>query len=345
MPVGSRNYTKYLPNALRAIHSGIERANAINDPYYKEASLMLIANAWELLAKSVLIKHAGEAAIYEKGSRKERTITAEVAINKLKNLGYISDLQAAPLQQVISLRNEAAHQSLPEIPDELLFHLEYYSIRYFREVIDANFKQYSKNLRDHFLSVSFAPVTTYAASVKKLVSKARKGKKVSDIRLTYLLERGVSFSGSEYMKQADFEKTLLNKKTARPMYKLNIGEYSRNADMIVVVPIQAPSGTKADINLSKGRGSEISITQTKRATDDDYPHLTKDLSTKLGKSSPYVSKTISNLKLKGNALYHQQIRSGSKSLVHKYSDACLNHLRNFYSDNPTYEPFKQGTST
>lgn len=342
MPVGSRAYTKYLPNALRAIHSGVERANAINDPYYKEASIILIANAWELLAKSVLIKHAGEAVIYETGSRKERTITAEVAINKLKNLGYISNLQAAPLQQIISLRNEASHQSLPDIPDELLFHLEYYSIRYFREVLDANFKQYSRKLRANFLSVSFSPISTYAESVKKLVTRARKSKKNNDIRLTYLLERGISFSGGEYMKQADFEKALLNKSTTRPMYKLNLGDYSRNADMIVIVPIQAPSGTKADIKLSKGRGSNISIAQIKRATDDDYPYLTKDLSTKLGKSSSYVSKTISNLSLKGNILYHQQIRAGSKSLVHKYSDSCLLYLRKFYEDNPDYAPFKKG---
>ena len=144
------------------------------------------------------------------------------------------------------------------------------------------------------------------------------------------------------MKQADFEKVLLNRKTARPMYKLNLGEYSRNADMIVVVPIQAPGGTKADINLSRARGSSISITQTKRATDDDYPYLTKDLSAKLGKSSSYVSRTITNLSLKGNALYHQQIRSGSKSLVHKYSSQCLSHLKKFYEDNPVYEPFRQG---
>lgn len=342
MPAGSRSYTKYLPNAIRAAHSGIERANAINDPYYKEGSVILIANAWELLAKSVLIKHGGEAAIYEAGSRRERTITAEVAINKLKNLGYISNLQAAPLQQIISLRNEASHQSLPPIPDELLFHLEYYSIRYFREILETNFKHYAKYLRNQFLSVSFTTVTTYADSVKKLVAKARKAKRLEDVRLTYLLERGVSFSGGEYMKQADFEKVLLNRKTARPMYKLNLGEYSRNADMIVVVPIQAPGGTKADINLSRARGSSISITQTKRATDDDYPYLTKDLSAKLGKSSSYVSRTITNLSLKGNALYHQQIRSGSKSLVHKYSSQCLSHLKKFYEDNPVYEPFRQG---
>lgn len=340
MPVGSRNYTRYLPNAINAIHSAIERANSINDPYYKEGSVILLANAWELLAKAVLIKHSGEAAIYETGSRKERTITAEVAVSKLKSLGYISDLQAAPLQQIISLRNEATHQSLPDVPDEILFHLEYYAVRYFKEILEANFKQYAKKFRSHFLSVSFDSVTTYADSVKKLVTKARKIKKSDAVRLAYLLERGVGFSGSEYIKQADFEKVLRDRKTSRPMYKLNLGDYSRKAEMIVVVPIQAPSGTSADITLTKNRGSSISVNINKRATDDDYPHLTKDLSAKLGKSSSYVSKTISNLKIKGNALYHQQIRSGSRSLVHKYSDSCLNYLRAYYQDNPDYKPFR-----
>lgn len=341
MPVGSRAYTKYLPSAIKAIHSGIERANAINDPYYKESSVILIANAWELLAKSVLIKHAGESIIYEAGTRKERTITAEVAINKLRNLGYISDLQSAPLQQIISLRNEALHQSIPTIPDEMLFHLEYYAIRYFKEILEANFKPYSRNMRSHFLSVSFDSVSTYADSVKKLVSKARKSRRSEDVRLAYLLERGVGFSGSEYTKQADFEKTLLNRKTVRPMYKLKLGDYARKAEMIVVVPIQAPSGTAADITLTKTRGAGVSVNINKKSSDDDWPYLTQDLSTKLGKSSNFIAKTISNLEIKGNPLYHQQIRSGNRSMVHKYSDQCLNYLRKYLSDNPSYAPFKQ----
>ncbi len=338
MSSNARSYGKLLTKSIDAIHSAIERANAINDPYYKESSIILLSNAWELLAKGLLIKHGGASLIYETGSRKERTITAEFGVNKLKNLGYINELQAAPIQQIISLRNEAMHQTLPNIADEILFHLEYYAIRYYKQTLDANFKQYGKSFRKQFLSVSFSTLTTYADKVKKLIAKARREHLEEDVRLAYLLERGVVFSGSEYIKQSEFEKVLKDPRTIRPMYKLKIGDYTRKAEMIVVVPIQAPSGTIADIKLSKSRSSNITVNIQKRSTDDDYPHLTKDLSAKLGKSLSYIQRMIKDKEIKGNVMYHQRIRSGSSSYVHKYSDSCFNYLSEFLRADPGYIP-------
>jgi hypothetical protein len=336
MSANIRSYGNFLLKAFDAIYSSIERANSFTDPYYKESSIILAANAWELLSKALLIKHGGDNLIYEKGSRKEKTITAENAVNKLKNLGYISELQSSPIQQIISLRNEALHQTLPIITDEIVFHLEYYAIRYFKEIIDANFKSHSKHFRKQFLSVNFGNLVTYSDGVKKVISTARSKRKSEDLRLAYLLERGVSFSGGDYMKQSDFEKILLSKRTSRPMYSLNIGEYVRKADMIVVVPIQAPSGTVADINLTKAKGSQISVKFNKIATDDDYPHLTTDLSAKLGKSRSLVQKFIKDNKIKDNPQYHQRIRSGRKSFVHKYSDSALHFMSKFFDKNPDY---------
>lgn len=324
-----RSYGNYLDKSIVAIQSGVDRANSVNDLYYKEGSLILIANAWELLSKSLLIKHGGDQLIYESGSRKERTITAEVSVNKLKNLGYLNELQASPIQQIISLRNEASHSTLPTISDEIIFHLEYYAIRYFKELLDINFKNYSKKFRRNFLSISFDSYSTYADGVKKLISRAKSKKNVKDIRLAYLLERGVVFSGSEYIKQSEFDKQLFDKKSLRPLYKLKLGNYARRAEMIVVVPIQAPSGTQADIKLSKTqKSSAISVKFDKRATDDDYPYLTQDLTSKLGISRTRVLNKIKELNIKGNSLYHQKVRTGSNSCSHKYSDQCLNFLRN-----------------
>lgn len=338
MAANARTYGPFLDKSLMAVHSAVDRANSINDPYYKEGSIIFLANAWELFAKALLIKHGGDALIYETGTRKERTITAESAVHKLKTLGYINELQAASIQQIISLRNEASHSTLPAIADEIVFHLEYYAIRYYKEMLDINFKAYAKKFKRQFLSISFAGITTYADSVKKLVTRAKKNKKTEEVRLAYLLERGVNFSGSEYMKQVDFDKMLLNKKTARPMRKLKIGEYARSADMVVVVPIQAPSGTQADIKLSKSNKGVLTVNFDKRATDDDYPYLTQDVSSKLGKTRSFVQRMIKDLDIKGTASYHQRIRSGNKSFVHKYSDTCVNYLKKYLEDNPTYIP-------
>ena len=325
------SYGKYLHKSIDAIHSAIERANSFTDPYYKENSLILFSNSWELLAKAVLIKHGGKKLIFEKGSRKEKTITAENAVNKIKNLGYINELQASPIQQVISLRNEASHNTLPDISDEIIFHLEYYSTRYFKEILEANFKNHSKSFRKQFLSIGFGNMLTYTDGVKRLLNKARKQKNPDDLRLAFLLERGVSFSGGDYIKQSDFDKIFLSKKISRPLYTLKIGNYTRKADMIVVVPIQAPSGTNADINYSKQRGSSVSVSFNKIATDNDYPYLTTDLSSKLGKSRHVVQKAIKDNSMKNNPEYHQHIRAGKNSFVHKYSDKALNFLSIFFT--------------
>ena len=328
MPSNIRSFGIYLEKSISAIHCGIDRANSINDPYYKEGSIILIANAWELLSKALLIKHGGEQQIYEIGTNRELTITAEQSVNKLKNLGYIKDLEASSIQQVVSLRNEASHTTLPAIPDEIVFHLEYYAIRYFRELLNVNFKNYSKKFRKSFLSISFDTLITYADSVKKLITKARNKRKPKDIRLAYLLERGINFSGSEYMKQSDFDRQLFDRKVSRPLYKLKLGNYARKAEMIVVVPIQAPSGTQADIKLTKTHtGSAISVRFEKRATDDDYPYLTQDLTSKLGISRNILLYKIKDLNLKGNPIYHQKVRTGKNSFSHKYSENCFTLLK------------------
>lgn len=338
MSTNSRTFGKYLNKAIDAVHSAIDAANSVHDPYYKEKSLVLFANAWELLAKALLVKHGGEVMIYETGTRKERTITAEKAVHKLNTLGYITDIQAAAVQQVISLRNEASHSVLPQLADEIVFHLEYYALRYFRDVLEANFKAALPKIRKQYLSVGFDGVKTYSDRVKNLVSKARKNKSPDDLKAAYLLERGVQFSGSEYIKQSDFNKTLLSKSTTRPMFKLKMGEYSRRGEMIVVVPIQAPTGTSADIKLTKSNTGALTVKFDKRATDEDYPHLASDLSAKLGKTRYFVQRMVKDLNIKQNPLYHQQVRVSSKSSVHKYSDACLNFMRNHLAANPSYTP-------
>ncbi len=331
MTANYRSYGKYLDKSIDAIHSGIEYVNSINNPYSKESGIILMSNAWELLAKALLIKHSGDNTIYEKGSKKERTISAERAIHKLQTLGFITDLQEKPLQQLISIRNEASHQTLPDMDEPILFHLEYYAVRYFKEVLDANFKQYSGKLNKQFLSVSFDGVTTYSDSVKKLIARVRKNKGSDAKRAAYLLERGISFDGGEYMKQSDFDKIFKN--TSRPMRgALKLGDYNRKADMIVVVPIQAPTGTRADITLTKSKGSTITTNIIKHATDDDYPYLTKDLSMRLGQSRHNTLQAITALGMKNNPQFHQSVRSSSSSSVQKYSDIALNRLKEHFTD-------------
>ena len=83
----------------------------------------------------------------------------------------------------------------------------------------------------------------------------------------------------EYISQKQFEKLYIKKKKIMP--HLSIGSYIQDADMIRIVPIQAPSSYTADIKIRKGsrnlqvQGS-LPVSIKKTNIDDDYPYLTRD---------------------------------------------------------------------
>lgn len=51
-----RVYIRLLGKAVEAMEEAIAAFNGVKRPYKVELSLMLMTNAWELLAKSVLVK-------------------------------------------------------------------------------------------------------------------------------------------------------------------------------------------------------------------------------------------------------------------------------------------------
>jgi len=65
MSTNIRSYGPHLNKSIQAAQSAIDRANSVHDPYYKESSIILLSNSWELFSKALLIKHGGEKLIYE----------------------------------------------------------------------------------------------------------------------------------------------------------------------------------------------------------------------------------------------------------------------------------------
>src|SRR5688500_17747589 len=110
-----REYLEHLDKAKVAIEVGIDAFNCVWHPYRNETTLLLVSNAWELLAKAVLIHEKEPIA---RGHRGE-TISAEVAIHRLVTKKLIDQDQADTLQQAISLRNAACHGLLPPVPPEV----------------------------------------------------------------------------------------------------------------------------------------------------------------------------------------------------------------------------------
>lgn len=343
-PKRRRKYLQLADAAVEACTEAIDNFNKVHGYYKTETALILLTNAWELLAKAVLVKKYKSESIFEDRSE-EKTISCQEAIKKLLELKEIDQGQNILLQQIISLRNQCVHISLPEVPEEVQHHLLFFGCKFFKELCTKHFSTTEEYLNKNFLTLSYDKQVTYAAQVKSMVSKMRRSKSSSNKELIWLLERGVRYAESgEYISQKKFEKLYMSKKKIMPY--LSIKKYIQNADMIKIVFIQAPSNHTADINIKKAprnQQAKDSLPVIIRKTDieNDYPYLTQDLAEKLGKDLIFVAEMTKDLGLKGDSEYHQQIRTSRKKGVQRYSEKVLGFLQNHLKKDPSYNPYKQ----
>jgi hypothetical protein len=125
----------------------------------------------------------------------------------------------------------------------------FYGCKFFKELAIKNFPKFDKLLSRNYLSLSFDQLTTYSNEVQKTISKLRKGTE-EDRNLVWLLERGIRYVNShKYLSQQEFETLYKNKK--KITHHLEIGRYLTSAEMISIVPVQAPRNYTADITLRK----------------------------------------------------------------------------------------------
>jgi hypothetical protein len=321
--------------SIDSIRSAIDAFNGVHDKYKIEICLILLTNAWELLGKAILIKKKQEI----KKDKKGKTLSAEIVLSRLKSLAVIDENQEDCIQQVVSLRNEAIHYLLPVIPEEVLHHLFYFSCKIFRDVLKKEFPVFKQQLNQNFLSLSFNNLTTYADKVQKIVGRFKKNK--NDLQLTWLLERGIKFEeGAEYFSQEQFEDKY--RSLSRVLPHLGISRFIKRSEMVRIVPIQAPRNFSADITFRKGSRADSSLPIQYKKTDieADYPFLTGELAKKLGKKPHYISTMIRQFGYKGNPKYHQSVRSSKSGTIQRYSNAVFTELKNYLSNNPSYNPYK-----
>lgn len=328
-----REYLQLLDAAKAASETALDLYNQIRNPYRNESTLMLLTNAWELLAKAVLLKNHRLIA-----GKDGRTISAEKAVHQLGVLGVLDRRQVQTVQQIISLRNEAAHHVLPPLPDELMHHLLFYAAKFFRRVVAAQFPAHVKDIPVNTLTLSFGDMTTYADRVQKAVSRARRSK--DDSRLVWLLERGLAFDGTGYLTEKQVAAKYKDKHRILP--NLELGEFVREVDMVRIVPIEAPKNFTADIALRKGKSTDISLPVVMKRTDVevDYPYLTTDVGDLVGRGTYWVAKAAQHLGLKGDDRYHQEIRTSKSGSVHRYSCVAVQRLKQHLAEEPDFHPFK-----
>ena len=99
--------------------------------------------------------------------------------------------------------------------------------------------------------------------------------------------------------------------------------------MVRIVPVEAPKNYTADLVLRKGNSNDLSLPVVLKRTDleKDYPYLTNELATLIGKNTNFVAKAVSVLGLKGNERFHQTIRSSKSGEIQRYSEAAKSRLQ------------------
>jgi hypothetical protein len=328
-----REYLLLLDAAKAAAEVAVDAFNRVRNPYRNESTLILLTNAWELLAKAVLVQ---QHQSIRRGQRGE-TIGPEVAVSRLKDRKVLDVNQAATIQQIISLRHAAVHHVLPPVPDEVMHHLLFYGSKFFRETVERQFSSHAKDLPGNFLSLSFTDLTTYADKVQKAVSRSRRSP--GDRQLVWLLERGIAFDGSSYLTEKQVEAKYRGKKKILPHLDLN--DFVRSADMVRIVPVEAPKNFTADLTLRRGSAADSSLPVVVKKTDleVDYPYLTKEVAGLIGKNQNWTAKAAEVLKLKGDPKYHQQIRASRTSYIHRYSDAAVQRLKAHLAASPDFNPY------
>lgn len=328
-----REHLVYLEAAMGAAERAVDAFNGVWALYRHESTLLLLANAWELLSKAVLLAKKESIA---KG-KSDETISGEVAVHRLGTLKLLDQRQVETIGQVISLRNAACHSTLPEVPPEVMQHLLYYSLKFFRETVATNFPSHSRKLPENYLSAAFTPLTTYADKVQRAVAKVRSSG--TDKQLVWLLERGIVFDGTSYLSKAAFEK--LFKRTHKILPHLRLSQFIRSTDMVRIVPVEAPRNFTADISLRKGKAGTSALPVIVQKTDinEDYPFLTRELGSKVAKNQNWIARAVMVLGLKGDPRMHQAVKAGTSTYIHRYSQAALSRIQEKLALDPTFDSY------
>lgn len=327
--------------SIEAMKLSIEHFNKIDPICWKESVLIFNSLSWELFMKSLILKKKG--VIYESDGK---SITAEKALNKIHfTYKLVTKEEAQTIGQIISLRNSATHNLLPNVDNEILTHLVHYSLSSFHRLVSKEFKSLSVNLKKDYISISFdGDFTFYSHKVEKLYKFSRK-KATEQNELLYLLDRGCKFIESETNSQMISKKewsnilTAKNKKS-RMAYHLSVYGYTNKQENIRYVPVQVAKGYSASVQVSPSKNPNAQVLIKKTDPNKDYPYFTKDLASKLGKSQNFIAFACKRLKIKENQSYCYLFRNNSKGTP-VYSDACLNYLKDFLNKNPNYNPFKK----
>lgn len=334
-------YKNHVFTAIKAAKMSIEMFNRVDVGHYQQAALIFNSQAWELLSKAICIK-GKQSIIYKNGN----SFTAEKSINLIQHkFGKITSEENKTIQQIISLRNEALHNILPEVDQEIITHLMYFSLRCFHKVLKENFKSYFSGFDKNYLSISFKDHTFYSHKATKLMALSKKFSSDKN-RLLYLLDRGCKFAEkeeNEKMEEYDHWKQKIKKlpRKSRVSRHLSLYDYINSQDDVRFIPVEVSRGYKPEVEVKKSKNPLSPVLIKKSDPNIDFPHLTGEIANKIGKNLNFTAKALNKLGMKENREYCAKIRTNkSGGAVYKYNDKALNFIKNYLETHPDFNPYR-----
>lgn len=336
----SKQALGFAKTAINAAKLSIEMFNRVEPPHWKESVLIFNAQAWELLLKGVLLKK--KRSIHELDGK---TITAEKALNKaFYELKLMSKEEAQTIAQIISLRNEATHDLLPAIEDEIMTHLIYFSVTGFNRLVKKEFKSLGSSFEKNYLSIALGNHTFYSNKVEKLFKYSRK-KGTEENRLLFLLDRGCEFVVSATSTQMKTKKAWDTSVKSMPRKSrvarhLSVYDYINSQDNIRLVPVHVARGYSASMDVHPSKNPNAPVVLKKTDPNKDFPHFTSDVARILGKSQSFIAKMARDIGIRSNEeyCYLHKTKSGQNP---QYSDKGLNFVKSYLEQHPTYSPYKK----
>lgn len=334
-------YRNHVITSIKAAKLSLEMFNRIETEHSKQAALIFNSQSWELFAKGLLIRN--KINIYNSDGT---TITAEKAVNKLfHKFKIISQEENKTIQQIISLRNEALHGILPEIDQEIITHLLYFSLNTFHRILKEKFKTYFSEFDKNFLAISFKDFTFYSHKVSKLLSNSKKFGYENN-RLLYLLDRACEYAENEAsnsMKSYEKWKEKIKKlpRKSRVSRHLSIYDYMTKQEDIRFIPVAVTRGYKPEIEIKKTNDPLAPVLIKKTDPNIDYPNFTSDIAEKINKNISFVSKMARKLNIIDNPDYCTRIKTNRRGGgLPKYNDKALNYIKDYLSKKPDFNPYK-----
>lgn len=341
MGVRTPKYRNHVITSIKAAKLSIEMFNRVDNEHSKQAALIFNSQSWELLAKGLLIRNKINI-----NNNDGTTITAEKAVNKLfHQFKIISQEENKTIQQIISLRNEALHGILPEIDQEIITHLLYFSLKTFHRILKEKFKTYFSEFDKNFLAISFKDYTFYSHRVSKLLSHSKKFGNENNKTL-YLLDRACEYAENEThgsMKNYEKWKEKIKKlpRKSRVSRHLSVYDYITKQEDVRFIPVSVARGYKPEIEIKKTRDPLAPVLIKKTDPNVDYPHFTSDIAEKINKNLSFVSKMARKLNMIENPDYCTKVKTNrSGGGLPKYSDKALNYIKDYLLKHPDFNPYR-----